>query len=53
MTLPKSKMLSASKSIMAMASMKRDIQKLDQHQKQVINVNVNQTPEPSPQVNVV
>ena len=53
MTLPKSKMLSASKSIMAMASMKRDIQKLDQHQKQVVNVNVNQTPAPSPQVNVV
>ena len=55
MTLPKSKMLSASKSIMAMASMKRDIQKLDQHQKQVVNVNVNQTPQPiaSPQVNVV
>ena len=51
MSIPKSKMLSASKSIMAMASMKRDIQKLDQHQKQVVNVNVN--PTPTPQVNVV
>ena len=51
MSIPHSKMLSASKSIMAMASMKRDIQKLDQHQKQVVNVNVN--PTPSPQVNVV
>ena len=45
-------MLSASKSIMAMASMKRDVQKLDQHQKQVVNVNVNPPP-PTPQVNVV
>ena len=52
MTIPTHKMLSASKSIMAMASMKRDIQKLDQHQKQVVNVNVNQTPS-TPQVNVV
>ena len=51
MSIPKSKMLSASKSIMAVASMKRDIQKLDQHQKQVVNVNVN--PTPTPQVNVV
>ncbi len=42
MTLPKSKMLSASKSIMAIASMKRDVQK--QQQKQVVNVNVQQPP---------
>ena len=52
MSLPTHKMLSASKSIMAMASMKRDVQKLDQHQKQVVNVNVNPPP-PAPQVNVV
>ena len=49
MSLPKSKMLSASKSIMAIATVKRDIQK--QNQKQVVNVNVN--PPPQPQVNVV
>ena len=42
-------MLSASKSIMAIATVKRDIQK--QNQKQVVNVNVN--PPPQPQVNVV
>ncbi len=42
MTLPKSKMLSASKSIMAMASLKRDVQR--QQQKQVVNVNVQQPP---------
>ena len=42
MTLPKSKMLSASKSIMAIASLKRDVQK--QQQKQVVNVNVQQPP---------
>ena len=50
MSLPKSKMLSASKSIMAIATVKRDIQK--QNQKQVVNVNVNPPP-PTPQVNVV
>ena len=49
MSLPKSKMLSASKSIMAIATVKRDSQK--QNQKQVVNVNVN--PPPQPQVNVV
>ena len=42
MTLPKSKMLSASISIMAIASLKRDVQK--QQQKQVVNVNVQQPP---------
>ena len=42
MTLPKSKMLSASKSIMAIASLKRDVQR--QQQKQVVNVNVQQQP---------
>ena len=42
MSLPKSKMLSASKSIMAIASLKRDVQK--QQQKQVVNVNVQQPP---------
>ena len=52
MSLPKSKMLSASKSIMAVASLKHDMQKLNQHQKQVVNVNVNSTPS-TPQVNVV
>ena len=50
MSLPKSKMLSASKSIMAIATVKRDSQK--QNQKQVVNVNVNPPP-PTPQVNVV
>lgn len=35
-------MLSASKSIMAIASLKRDVQR--QHQKQVVNVNVQQPP---------
>jgi len=46
-------MLSASKSIMAIATVKRDIQK--QNQKQVVNVNVNPPPQPqpTPQVNVV
>ena len=42
MSLPKSKMLSASKSIMAIASLKHDVQR--QHQKQVVNVNVQQPP---------
>ena len=42
MSLPKSKMLSASKSIMAIASLKRDVQR--QQQKQVVNVNVQQPP---------
>ena len=53
MSLPKSKMLSASKSIMAIATVKRDSQK--QNQKQVVNVNVNPPPQPqpTPQVNVV
>ena len=50
MSLPKSKMLSASKSIMAIATVKRDSQK--QNQKQVVNVNVNPPP-PTPQLNVV
>ena len=40
MSLPKSKMLSASKSIMAIASLKRDTQRTTQHQKQVVNINV-------------
>ena len=40
MSLPKSKMLSASKSIMAIASVKRDTQRSAQHQKQVVNINV-------------
>ena len=43
-------MLSASKSIMAIATVKRDSQK--QNQKQVVNVNFNPPP-PQPQVNVV
>ena len=42
MTLPKSKMLSASKSIMALAALKHGVQK--QQQKQVVNVNVQQPP---------
>lgn len=40
MSLPKSKMLSASKSIMAIASLKRDVQRTTQQQKQVVNINV-------------
>lgn len=40
MSLPKSKMLSASKSIMAIASLKRDTQRTTQQQKQVVNINV-------------
>ena len=52
MTLPKSKMLSASKSIMAIASLKRDVlrqnskQNQKQEQNQVVNINVQQ-PEPA------
>ena len=42
MSLPKSKMLSASKSIMALAALKHGVQK--QQQKQVVNVNVQQPP---------
>ena len=40
MSIPKSKMLSASKSIMAIASLKRDVQRTTQQQKQVVNINV-------------
>lgn len=40
MSLPHHKMLSASKSIMAIASVKRDTQRSAQHQKQVVNINV-------------
>ena len=40
MSIPKSKMLSASKSIMAIASLKRDTQRTTQQQKQVVNINV-------------
>ena len=40
MSIPKHKMLTASKSIMAVASVKRDVQRSMQHQKQVVNVNI-------------
>ena len=40
MSLPHHKMLSASKSIMAIASLKRDVQRTTQQQKQVVNINV-------------
>lgn len=44
MSLPKSKLLSASKSIMAVASVKRDTSRTSQHQKQVVNVNIQPQP---------
>ena len=50
MSLPKSKLLSASKSIMAVASVKRDVSRTSQHQKQVVNVNISQ---PQPQTSGV
>ena len=46
MSIPKSKMLSVSKSILAHASMKRDTSHLNNQQSQVVNVNVN--PQPCP-----
>lgn len=46
MSLPKSKLLSASKSIMAVASVKRDTSRTSQHQKQVVNVNIQPQPQP-------
>lgn len=40
MSLPKHKIISASKSILAHASVRRDTQRAEQHQKQVVNVNI-------------
>ena len=40
MSLPHHKMISASKSILAHASVRRDTQRSEQHQKQVVNVNI-------------
>lgn len=52
MSLPKSKMLSASKSIMAVASIKRDVSRTSQQQKQVVNVNIQPQPQPQPSTTV-
>lgn len=46
MSLPKHKIITASKSILAHASLRRDTQRTEQHQKQVVNVNI-QNPQPT------